>query len=129
MDSSQHIVPYLMLVIGAFTVKQFIADFVLQTNWMAQGKARLVGWQLPLLAHSATHGIFTLLITLAFQPHLWWFALVDFGVHLVIDFSKSKIGHLTGWGIADGSYWMLFGLDQFLHHATGLALSYFIVTV
>jgi len=127
MDSSQHIVLYVMLVVGVFTLKQFVADFVLQTNWMAQGKARLQNWQLPLLAHAGTHGVLCVLVTVISVPNLWWFGAIDFAIHMVIDFGKSKIGHRTGWGVADAPYWMLFGFDQLLHHITGLVLAYFVV--
>src|SRR5579863_14105 len=37
------------------TVKHIIADFVLQTSWMAIGKDQRTGWFLPLLSHCGVH--------------------------------------------------------------------------
>lgn len=39
----------------AFLIKHFLADFLLQTDWMAAGKDRPKGWLLPLAAHAGVH--------------------------------------------------------------------------
>jgi hypothetical protein len=41
---------------AAFVVKQFLADFPLQSNWMARGKERANGYLGPLFAHAGVHG-------------------------------------------------------------------------
>ncbi len=127
MTGHQQIILQVLALVAAFTVKQYIADFVLQTNWMAQGKAKLTGWQVPLLAHAGTHGVLTAAMVMLWVPSLWWMGIVDFVIHVAVDYGKSKMSHLTRWEASDAPYWMLFGFDQLLHHMTGLVLAYFIL--
>ena len=49
------------LIIGffAFLAKQFVADFLLQSQWMAFGKERAERWIAPLLAHASIHAALT----------------------------------------------------------------------
>jgi hypothetical protein len=73
------------LLAAAFSVKHFLADFVLQTKWIALGKDRRDAWLQPLGAHVAIHAGLALLIILVVAPRLWWLALVDLAVHFAID--------------------------------------------
>jgi hypothetical protein len=111
----------------AFTVKQFVADFPLQTNWMARGKEQPTGYLVPLLVHAGIHGLGATAIAAVAVPHLWWLGLVDFAAHFVIDFGKAAIGRRTKWQPSDAAFWNLFGFDQMLHHLTGLALAIWLV--
>lgn len=113
----------LCLVLVIMTFKHFVADFVLQTNWIARGKERVQGWATPLAAHVAIHGVMTLMIALAFMPALWWLALVDMAVHAVIDRGKSVAGQIGKWPLTDARFWWLIGFDQFLHQLTNIALA------
>ncbi|MEQ9125126.1 MAG: DUF3307 domain-containing protein, partial [Alphaproteobacteria bacterium] len=79
-----------------FEIKQLLADYVFQTDWMAQGKQRARAWQAPLAAHCLTHALGTLLIALMLNPALWWLAIVDLLVHGGIDFGKARIGAAAG---------------------------------
>ena len=108
-----------LLVVFAF--KHFVADFVLQTNWIAHGKERVVGWFAPLAVHVLGHAALTLLIALAIAPRLWWLALADLVVHAAIDRGKSVTGHWGRWEIGQGAFWWLMGFDQFLHQVTNIA--------
>jgi hypothetical protein len=110
-----------LLVVMAF--KHFVADFLLQTNWIAQGKERHEGWQLPLAVHVLCHAGLTLAIALVLAPRLWWLAPVEFIVHGVIDRCKTVIGERGGWETNQPQYWWLFGFDQFLHQVTNVALA------
>ncbi|CAH0342138.1 DUF3307 domain-containing protein [Rhizobium sp. CECT 9324] len=103
-----------------FLIKQWVADFMLQTAWMAKGKERPQGWVFPLTLHVAIHGLGTLLITLAIAPSLAWLALVDIVIHGLIDRGKARIQlHMTM--TPDRScFWWLLGIDQTLHHLTHL---------
>jgi hypothetical protein len=109
-----------LLLVMAF--KHFVADFLLQTSWIAHGKERRVGWQAPLAVHVLCHAGLMLVIALVVAPRLWWLALVDLVVHAVIDRSKSLIGNRGGWQVNQFQYWWLLGFDQFLHQVTNIAL-------
>ncbi len=108
---------------AVFAVKHVAADFLLQTNAMARGKERPRGWLWPLAAHAGCHAALTLAIVLVVAPRLWWLALVDFGVHGVVDRGKSAIAHRAQWPIDRPQFWWLLGFDQALHQLTNLALA------
>ncbi len=80
--SSQIAVGALTFWMVIFAVKHVIADFVLQTSWMATGKDAKTGWALPLLVHCAIHGALATAILLMLAPRFWFLGLVDFVVHL-----------------------------------------------
>ncbi|GJE14383.1 MULTISPECIES: DUF3307 domain-containing protein [Methylobacterium] len=111
------------LLILAFAVKQLGADFLLQSNWMAQGKERSSAWLAPLCAHTGLHGLGTLLIALMVKPALWWLALADFAIHAAIDRGKALVGRRTGFPATDARFWWLIGTDQFLHQVTHIGLA------
>ncbi|MGH1573584.1 DUF3307 domain-containing protein [Methylobacterium sp. P31] len=111
------------LLFLAFAVKHLGADFLLQSNWMAQGKERVSAWAGPLCAHAGLHGLGTLLIALAVKPALWWLGLVDFAVHTAIDRAKALVGQRTRFPVTDARFWWLIGVDQFLHQVTHIGLA------
>jgi hypothetical protein len=102
----------------AFTIKHLLADFIFQTNWMAQGKTQAQGWLAPLAAHAGIHALLTLLLALALLPSLWWLGLVDFVVHTIIDRGKALATRGLGLHETDNAWWWLLGLDQALHALT-----------
>jgi len=112
--------------VALFIVKHLLADFVLQTSWMAKGKERARGWAAPLGAHIAVHAGGTLLISLLMAPQLAWLALVDLVVHGAIDRCKTLIQQRYHLQVGQAAYWWLFGVDQTLHHLTHLAFAVFI---
>lgn len=118
----------LVLLAALLAVKQFVADFPLQSAWMARGKEAEAGYLAPLSAHAGVHGALSALIALLFVPSLWWLGLVDFVIHWVIDFGKSSIGREAKWRPGGAAFWMLFGFDQLLHHLTGLAIAFALAT-
>ena len=103
-----------------FLIKHYVADFLLQTGWMALGKARAENWLLPLCIHVGIHTLGTALICLAVAPRLIWLAAVDFGVHFAIDRSKAVASRAAGDDPTQAVFWWLFGLDQTLHQLTHL---------
>ncbi len=106
-----------------FAAKHLVADFLVQTTWMARGKERPVGWFVPLLAHVLCHAAMTLIIVLALVPRLWWLALVDFGIHFVVDRTKTAVAQRGAWTVDQPAFWWLLGSDQFLHQVTNVALA------
>ncbi|MCC6006645.1 MAG: DUF3307 domain-containing protein [Rhodobacteraceae bacterium] len=106
-----------------FALKHFVADFVLQTGWMVQGKGRY--GHPGGLVHAAIHvvGSVPALVVLAVAPSLFLLLLLGEGiVHYHIDYLKEGITRRLGVGPADKAFWVLLGGDQFLHHATYLAM-------
>jgi hypothetical protein len=106
---------------ATFVAKQFLADWLFQTSWMALGKAELEGWLAPLLAHAGVHAALTLVLMLVLRPSLWWLAAVDFMLHAVIDYGKTSVTRGLGLTARDNAWWWLIGFDQALHELTHLA--------
>ncbi len=70
------------------TAKHIVADFMLQTSWMAIGKDQKTGWALPLLAHCLVH----LAVAMTQEnQHPWFWTLI--GV-------DQALHHLTGFGLS-----------------------------
>jgi hypothetical protein len=103
--------------------KHVLADFILQTSWMAQGKDARRGWALPLFVHCSIHGVATTAIVLALEPRLWFLGLVDFGVHIACDRAKGFTVSRLSLTPADAWFWWLLGIDQALHHVTDFVLA------
>ncbi len=108
---------------AAFLAKHFLADFLLQTEWMAAGKARPQGWLLPLAAHAGVHGAMTAALFLAVAPPLAWLGLADAVLHGAVDRLKSLAARRAGATPRQARFWWLFGMDQTLHHLTHLGLA------
>ena len=107
----------------AFLIKHFLADFLLQTDWMAAGKDRPKGWLLPLAAHAGVHGAMTAALFLAVAPPLAWLGLADMLIHGAIDRLKSISTRRKALTPRQTAFWWLFGLDQSLHHLTHIGLA------
>lgn len=105
------------------TIKHVLADFVLQTSWMAIGKDQKTGWGLPLLSHCLVHLTLALALIFLIAPRFWFIAFIDFAIHIVVDRAKGicvstfDVTHQHPW------FWTLIGVDQALHHLTGFALA------
>lgn len=111
----------LVILYVAFTAKHFLADYLLQSNWMLWGREQVHGWLAPLAAHAGCHAALTLVLALVFAPALWWLALVDFVVHATIDRGKTLAVRALRVANTDRSWWALFGGDQALHQLTHFA--------
>jgi hypothetical protein len=108
------------------TFKHVIADFVLQTSWMALGKDQKTGWALPLLAHCLVHLAVALVLILILAPRFWFLAFVDFAIHITVDRAKGLCACTFDVNLEHPWFWTLIGVDQALHHLTGFGLSIFI---
>ncbi len=106
-----------------FLVKHLLADFFLQTSWMANGKEQPKGWFAPLLAHVATHAILTGLIFTILAPAYAWMAAVDFVIHFAIDRAKGLLNRFFDNDPTKTGFWWLLGIDQTLHHLTHLGFA------
>lgn len=116
-----------LLLAVAMAGKHYLADYVLQTGWMARRKERPAGWVAPLVAHALCHAGLTLLIALLVAPALWWLALLDLGVHFAVDRTKAKLAGHAGWTPDQARFWWLFGFDQMLHQLTDIVVIAFLL--
>src|ERR1700727_677642 len=107
------------------TFKHVIADFVLQTFWMALGKDQKTGGELPLLAHCLVHLAVSLALILIIAPRFWFVAFIDFAIHITVDRAKGLCSSKLGVTQEHPWFWTLIGVDQALHHLTGFVLSIF----
>jgi len=107
----------------ALTVKHVIADFVLQTSWMALGKDQKTGWALPLLAHCLVHFAVAMVLILIIAPRFWFLAFVDFVIHITVDRAKGLCSSTFDVTLEHPWFWTLIGVDQALHHLTDFGLS------
>ena len=98
-----------------FRLKHFMADYLLQTSWMARGKEREEGWAAALFAHAGVHAIGTTAIAAAFAPSLIFLGAVDLIVHAGIDKTKASIRRYQP---NQPAFWWAHGIDQEAHHVT-----------
>lgn len=118
---------FLLLII--FQLKHYLADYVLQTRYML-GKFN-ADWSfvMPLAAHAGVHAAFTFAICTVLRHELWWLAVVDGVSHFLID--RVKAGSRWLGRYSDKSkapFWLVLGLDQFLHHGVHYYIIYRLVT-
>ncbi|HZP75004.1 MAG TPA: DUF3307 domain-containing protein [Pseudolabrys sp.] len=117
------------LLSAIFVIKHLLADFCLQTEWMAVAKEARSGWLVPLTAHCAWHAGMTAAIVLAVAPSLWWLAVIDFFVHAAIDRGKGLA--IMSWQVTpmkEKRWWLIFGTDQALHQLTHLGWALVLVS-
>lgn len=144
---------FALLVI--YQIKHFVADYLLQTEWML-GKFK-AGWEfvLPLTAHVSVHGALTfwiaVTVTGSFELALS-LALIDMVLHFAMDRFKASprllgrykpvsaseyeyIKSLSGPAYevlaprlrSNRLFWVSIGLDQAVHHLTHYLLIYLMV--
>jgi len=121
--------PWTIAALVIFLFKHLVADFLLQTAWMANGKEQPVGWFRPLLAHVAVHTVATGTIFAALAPAFVWMAAVDFVVHFSIDRAKGLLNRAFDNDPTKTAFWWLIGIDQTLHHLTHLGFALLIAVV
>lgn len=112
-----------------FAVKHFLCDFPLQAHPYMYKNKGIYGHGGG-ISHSWIHCLGTFLV-------LVWFtdidtavqcAVADGVIHYHIDYLKMKIGVWYNLNPNNSEwYWILLGLDQFLHTLTYLAIIYVIV--
>ena len=118
-----------IVALVVFLIKHLIADFFLQTSWMAAGKEQPRGWFLPLFAHVMVHTVATGLIFAVLAPAYLWIAGVDFVIHFAIDRAKGLLNRAFDTGPAKTGFWWLIGIDQTLHHLTHLGFALLIAAL
>jgi hypothetical protein len=102
--------PYYNIIL--LMILHFIADFILQSDWMAQNKSKYL---YPLFVHCITYAS----CFLFFGPI---FGLITFICHFITDFFTSK---LNSYLYTKNRHWFFVGIgaDQLIHNIT-LILTY-----
>ena len=120
----------ILILYIAFRIKQYLCDFVFQTDWMAltKGAPGAEGYK-ALFSHTLYHGAATTLIALIFVPSMWWLGILDFIVHSLVDRTKGLITNKMDWSYKDRWFWWSFGLDQEAHNYTHLAYILLIISI
>jgi hypothetical protein len=113
-----------MILFLLFT-KHFIVDFLLQTpyQYLNKGKYGHGGG----LLHACLHAVGTYLIFFMYTNTLTAFLLasIDMVIHYHIDWAKVNVNDKFGWKCNNSDkFWVLMGLDQYLHALTYLGLYY-----
>ena len=113
----------LFYLLIALQFKHFIIDFPLQTRyqWSNKGTYGHPGGVL----HAVLHGLGTGLILLCFTGNgsiAALLAALDTILHYHIDWAKTQINARMRWTPADSNFWVLLGLDQFLHQLTYIVI-------
>ena len=115
----------IFLLLALFGIKHFIADFVLQYDYMVREKG--IYGAVGGLHHSFVHVCFTFLILIPFCSSvslLIGLSLLDGILHYHIDWSKQQLNR--GLTAADRKFWFYIGLDQLLHYLTYIVIIFYV---
>ena len=110
---------------GMFLIKHFIADFLLQSQYILQNR-RHFGHPGGLL-HVGIHGATSVVVLVLFGTS-WAFILAaifaEMVFHYHLDWLKDNFTHRRSYGPADSAFWLALGADQMLHQ-----LSYVLIVM
>jgi hypothetical protein len=113
-------------LLALFGIKHFIADFVMQYEYMVRDKG--IYGAAGGIHHAAFHATLTLWILVFIVGNAnvaIVLALLDGVIHYHIDWAKQK--YTKGLTPADRKFWIWLGLDQCLHYLTYVAIIAYIV--
>jgi hypothetical protein len=116
-----------LILLSLLTFKHFIVDFPLQGEYQWRNKGTFL--HPGGLLHAGLHGLATFLILGFFTTPLIGviISLAETVVHYLIDYVKMNINSRMGWECnKNPEFWVLLGLDQFLHSMTYIAIIYLI---
>lgn len=112
------------LLLGLLQTKHLLADYVWQTAAMVRTKG-IYGHPVG-ASHSALHAVLSGLILLAVPGTGIGLAgaivIAEFIVHYHTDWSKDQLSSRLNQNPKQKGYWVLVGLDQYLHQLTYLAI-------
>lgn len=112
-----------LLLLLLLEIKHLFADFFLQTPRMLSGRGQYA--HLGRAQHAGLHAAFSvcaLLICGAPLVFVVILCLAELVVHYHIDWAKGVHSDKTGYTPTDPGYWRAFGVDQFLHQLTYIAM-------
>ncbi len=113
-------------LLGLF-IKHFICDFPLQISpWLYKNKGKYL--HPGGIVHASLHGIGTTIVLGYFLnvKLALLMGLLDLVLHYHIDWAKMNLSrHYNLKPDNSDWFWLLLGLDQFLHHLTYFAIIYY----
>jgi hypothetical protein len=105
------------ILLALFGIKHFIADFLMQYDYMLRDKG-IYGAEGG-LHHAMVHASFTFFILVFFcnnANEIIALSFADFVLHYHIDWAKQQLSR--GKLMPHRQFWILFGADQTLHYLT-----------
>lgn len=116
------------LLLALLLAKHWIADFVIQFNYMVVEKG--IYGAPGGLHHAGIHAFLTAVIFLLVVPLPLALLLgaVDGVIHYHVDWLKMKINRWRSLDTHQSEYWAWLGADQLAHNYTYLALVYWAVS-
>lgn len=121
----------LILLLVLFETKHFVADYLLQSQYMLGKSKPFPQFILPLAFHSYIHAILSYLIvflTLFDTKLALAIAAIDFITHFIIDRIKADPNLLGRYDPTQRNFWWSLGFDQYLHHLIHIYFVYAILT-
>lgn len=119
------------VLLFAFQMKHFLADFPLQGKYMLGKFDAGWDWVLPLAAHAGVHLCFTFVIAVVYlRSDLDFCAMlsvIDFTIHSTVDRIKASPNMGGRWKPDNKFFWWALGADQFCHHCTHYGLIYLLL--
>lgn len=109
------------LLLALFGIKHFLADFLMQYDYMLKEKG--IYGATGGVHHALLHASFTFLILVFFcntADEIIALSAVDFFIHYHVDFIKQQLN--KGYTTADRKFWLLLGADQALHYLTYIGI-------
>jgi hypothetical protein len=110
-----------LILLALFGIKHFIADFIMQYDYMLREKG--IYGATGGIHHAGVHACWTFLILIPFvtsADQLLILPLLDFIAHYHIDYFKQQLN--KGLTSSDRNFWIWLGLDQALHYLTYIAI-------
>jgi len=111
-----------------FSLKHYLCDFVLQSQYQVQSKA-IYGHGGGFI-HAALHAgtsIVPLLVLTRSLPVIGTIVIIEFLLHYHVDWAKARVDERYGWTNQDKGYWIVLGLDQLIHQLTYLAITWIVI--
>ena len=109
------------LLLCLLGIKHFLADFVLQYEYMVKEKG--IYGALGGVQHAGVHAIGTfivLMMVMDTSPWVMFLSLADGVIHYHVDWVKQQLNRsLT---VKDDMWWALFGADQAAHYLTYIGI-------
>lgn len=123
---------FTLVLITAFMIKHFAADFPLQGAYQLRNKGRL--GHLGGFIHVYIHLLLSLLVlTICFQdpwtfnrPIIGWLLLMEGVIHYSMDYTKCQLVSRFDLHPNNPRYWWLTGFDQLVHGLTYVGMVSFL---
>jgi Protein of unknown function (DUF3307) len=118
----------ILLSLLLFQIKHFLCDFVLQTGWQVRHKGDYLH---PAgFVHAGLHALGSIpaVMVLTKAPAaIAFIILIEFIIHYHVDWLKVRVDQALKLNHQNQMYWVIFGIDQFIHQLTYLAIVFVLV--